>query len=872
MAKFEQRARRANAGPGDRDLATPAAVRHNELSTTSAHPLDSREALEEHRRLLRWYWWERDKQAENRLQMAIDHDFYDSIQWDDDDKAIVEARGQMALVFNEVGPLVDWLIGTERRNRVDWTVLPRTEDDVQAADVKTKVLKYVSDVNRVPFARSRAFADAVKGGLGWIDDGVRDDPTQDVLYSRYEDWRNVLHDSAAQEYDLSDGRYLFRWRWVDEDVACLMFPDRKDRIATAVESHAYHWDPTAEEDDWLASSDPTGRMPRSGAIYPMSSAYAENAQRRRVKLIEAQYRKPEKVKIVGSGPLRGAFFDQRDSGLVNALNRHGGTIIDKVMMRVHGAVFTESDMLAMGPSIFRHNRFSLTPVWCYRRSRDRAPYGVIRRVRDIQLDLNKRASKAQWLMNSNQVIMDEGAVDDPEEAFDEAQRPDSRIVKRPGKEFRIERANDAAQGQLQLMQANSQLIQRLAGVADENLGRQTNAVSGEAIRARQLQGSVVATEPFDNLRLAVQVQGEKQLSLVEQWYTEEKVIRLTGAKGRIEWVRVNVPEPQPDGSVRYLNDITASMADFVVAEQDYAGTLRQVMFDSLSQLSQRLPPEVALRLLTMAFEFSDLPNKDEIADEIRRLTGDRDPNKQMTPEEQQAAQQQAQQQAESMELQRQSAITALQEQQAKVREINARAAELEANAAAVAMGGGGDGGQGALEVERALNSIREQAADEIDKLSRELAQARMQATEKLTGIRKEADTKAEIARIEAASRERVAEIQAASDEKLDALNRRIEDLVGRLQEVDRKAQESAKKAAEEAKAIAQAAPAPEPAPAAAPAAATAPAPTPVNVVVQPAAPIAEVTLGDGVATVKREDGTVSTVRVKRQAKQEGTAE
>jgi hypothetical protein len=80
---------------------------------------------------------------------------------------------------------------------VDWHVLPRAEDDVALADTKTKVLKYVADLNRVQFVRSRAFADAIKVGVGWLDDGVRDDPTEDVLYSRYEDWRNVLWDSAA---------------------------------------------------------------------------------------------------------------------------------------------------------------------------------------------------------------------------------------------------------------------------------------------------------------------------------------------------------------------------------------------------------------------------------------------------------------------------------------------------------------------------------------------------------------------------------------------------------------------------------------------------------------------------------------------------
>ena len=250
-------------------------------------------------------------------------------------------------------------------------------------------------------------------------------------------------------------------------------------------------------------------------------------------------------------------------------------------------------MLALSPSIYRHNRYSLTPIWCYRRGRDRLPYGAIRRVRDIQQDLNKRASKALFMLNTNQIIADKGAVDDPNVARDEADRPDGYLEKNPGKQFEIRRDTDAATGQIQMMTLDAQSIQKSVGVNNENLGRQTNAVSGEAIKARQMQGSVSTTEPFDNLRFAVQTQGEKQLSLVEQFYTESKMIRLTGSRGALEWIKVNQPEMQPDGSVRYINDITASMADFVVAEQDYAGTLRQVMFDGITAMAQRLPPEVA---------------------------------------------------------------------------------------------------------------------------------------------------------------------------------------------------------------------------------------------------------------------------------------
>jgi hypothetical protein len=62
----------------------------------------------------------------------MDADFYDNLQWSPDDAQILKDRGQMPLVFNEVAPMVDWLIGTQRRTAVDWRVLPRSEDDVDA--------------------------------------------------------------------------------------------------------------------------------------------------------------------------------------------------------------------------------------------------------------------------------------------------------------------------------------------------------------------------------------------------------------------------------------------------------------------------------------------------------------------------------------------------------------------------------------------------------------------------------------------------------------------------------------------------------------------------------------------------------------------
>ena len=705
--------------------------------STSSHPMDSDEVRKEHLRILEWWYLEREKQSENRLQMAMDHDCYDNRQWSPEDVDVLADRGQMPLVYNEIAPAVDWLIGTERRTRADWKVLPRSEDDVDGADVKTKVMKYISDVNRAPFTRSRAFGDAIKAGVGWVDDGVQDDPTQEVLYSKYEDWRNVLWDSCSYELDLSDARYLFRWRWVDEDIALAMFPGRSRAIHAAIED-ASAYDSEHEDDPWYLG-DPLVNN-RSGVVRASGTGVSVDARRRRVKLIECQYRKPLSVPVVTDGPWKGTI-------LPDGFQQEFETV-PRVMMRVHFAVFTEAAMISWAPSGLRHNRFTLTPIWCYRRGRDRQPYGVIRRVRDIQQDINKRASKALWLMNTNQIIADEGAVDDWDVAREETNRPDGVIVKKPGKDFEIRRDTDAASAQVEMMTLSSQAIQKTMGVNNENLGRQTNAISGAAIEARQNQGAVGTTEPFDNLRFAIQVQGEKQLSLAEQFMSEDKVIRLTGEKGKIDWLRINQPEVQPDGSVRFLNDLTASRADFIVSEQDYAGTLRQVMFDSLNKLSAKLPPEVSLRVMAIAMEFSDLPNKDEIVQEFRKVTGDRDPNQNPTPED--LAQQQQQQ--EAAQAQREQILLALEEQRAKVREINARASQIESEAAM---------------------QVRGQAADEIDRLTEQLRAAHAELENRSMQISRDADVKIETARIAADARVEVAEITAASSARLDGLAERL---------------------------------------------------------------------------------------------------
>lgn len=59
------------------------------------------------------------------------------------------------------------MCGSERRARSDWSVLPRTDDDVEPAVLKSRLVKYIDDINKAKWQRSLAFEGCVKTGEGW---------------------------------------------------------------------------------------------------------------------------------------------------------------------------------------------------------------------------------------------------------------------------------------------------------------------------------------------------------------------------------------------------------------------------------------------------------------------------------------------------------------------------------------------------------------------------------------------------------------------------------------------------------------------------------------------------------------------------------
>lgn len=627
-------------------------------------PMDAESQRLRHDRRKAWFLSEASRQAVNRALMAKCEQYYDGIQWKYEDAEELRARGQEPIVYNEVKPTIDWLIGTERRTRVDFTIV--AEDDAPEASedaiLKTKLLKYLDDTNRASFERSYAAEDAFKAGLGWIEVGLRGDKNGPPIYIGAESWRNIIYDSVgSQRRDLTDGRFKFRIKIVDLDVALAIFPDKEDELRRCVQTG----DDIAIFREWLGGTglitglDAFSRSKDEELDYLTPTPVDMFNARERVLLLECWSREP----VTNTEP-----------------NEHG--IADPVTFKMYCSVMTEQDTLIEAPSPFRHDRDPFIPVWAYRNRRTGLPYSPILQLMGPQEALNHRMSRALFEASSNQIEIEEDAfnpeVMDLDELRDEYNDPNGMPILRRGAlssgKVRLRESKMEARFQLELAARDIQALRQSSGVSGENRGLDTNSQSGRAVLAKQEQGSLLTAELFDNLLFARQMEGEMVLSLAEQFITQPMTVRTPDDKAGYQFSKINQWDPE---SGQWINDITARRAHFVVGEQAWKQAFAESAFQSLMEVMTQLAaaaPQVVLAMLDVVFEMHpNLPRKNLVLERIRSVTGQTPPDGKLSPEQQQAQAEQAAKAKAEYEAQMAALMADIKEKQAKGEKLDAEA-------------------------------------------------------------------------------------------------------------------------------------------------------------------------------------------------------
>lgn len=617
------------------------------------------------KKLLQYRRQARIAQADNRTDMAIDEDFYDSIQMTPEDIAVLADRGQVPEVYNIIKHIANSVIGAERMMRWDYNILPRKKNGAPSAKSKSKYFKYIMDVCKGEYERSQAFTEAYCAGLGWLEVGARN--TDEILFVRHEKWRNMWYDHLHSRPDGSDMRWVNRERWVDLDIIQAMFEQHSEMLEALAEntSSLYPYKP-----DEVGVSDNASEFDMEDLDFLSGGSY--DYVRQRLRLIEMQYRIPAHIQIMKMrdedtpyGALDGAPFRSNHPDHQYLVKGGYFTTENAYRMIVRHAMWVGKLLLQDVMTPYNHNRFSFIPIFCYRRKRDNMPYGAIRDLRDPQTAYNAKKMRARFLMAAKQIVIEKGATNDMVKFHREMRRADGIAEVEDGK---IEKWKELTHENLIAEHINAakddeRFMYSIGNVTADAEWQSRKDLSGKAMNIQENKSQQGQGVIFDNHMLSFTSVGEIVLANMEQFVDKEKEFRITGDQQKDEFVTVN--NKKEDGSVDMDNSITAQKADFIIGKRDFRESIRQAQLEQFLKLITdlgKIDPKIVLSLLDLIVDMmDDLEHKDEAVTRIRKINGQHAPEDEMTDEEKANTKKQEQemQQDQAMQKQMQQALMQL---------------------------------------------------------------------------------------------------------------------------------------------------------------------------------------------------------------------
>ena len=473
-------------------------------------------------------------------------------------------RGQPQVTFDRTGRKIDSLSGTIRRLRTDPKVYPNTPQGEQGAEVATQVIRTICDASMAEDIEVECCRDALIHGIG-VDElvlGTGDKGDPDLRFE-HRDPRTFFYDPRSQKNDFSDNRFHGIYKWADVDELEELVPDAAEKVRDSLGNDGGYW--TAFDVDrevmWVDT-------------------------RRRVRLVDHWYK--------AGGTWKWCL--------------HTGWV---ELMSGDSPFFNERGM-----SISKYSAFSnMIDI-------DGDHYGFIRRLRGPQDAINQHRSKAIHIMNTRQLKIQEGAVDDVEVTRREAARPDGTLVYRGDKanleiitqdqEF-LQQTNyyTDAKTEIDSFGPNQQLIQQY--------GQNT---SGRAANMLQ-QAGLAELGPFlKNFRMWKLERYRKAWDGAQRYWTAERFLRVTDDMGVAQFLQVNGVDLDQWGRPQLVNMLGNINVEIKIDEGPDNETVMSDVFDLLMALAQNnvpVPPEAII-------EASNLPLSEK--KKLQAMVSQPDPQKQ----------------------------------------------------------------------------------------------------------------------------------------------------------------------------------------------------------------------------------------------------
>lgn len=555
----------------------------------------------------------------NRAAMLEDFYLACGGQWSQEERDFLENTvGRACVEFNEIGDAVDTAIGYQINNRASISFVPRGgEADEEKATVLHKVVKQILDSQAFRWKETSVWSDALIQQRGYFDVrlGFENNANGEVVIEVL-DPLDVMPDSKANSYETKGWRGVIVARLLTDDEIGSRYGDKAQGQAKK----------DNESIDLFGTEDENGIERNRFGDNEIMSDDDHGEQRRRV--IDRQYwvsAPNTPCLIFPDGSIK--TVDRIPPNKLQSMISAGAKQVELTRRRIRWTVTTQSKLLHDDWSPFEH--FTVVPMFGkFRRGRTT---GMVDSAIDPQRLLNKAISGALHIVNSSAnggwLTEEDSLTNMSNDDLNEwGSKTGINIEYRKGstKPEKI-KPNDLPQAASELMDIASKKIKSTTGMTDSARGEMgKNNQSGVAIKQLQFAAQLSLAMPLDNLARTRCLLAKQILSIVQRFYTDEQVFRITEElpTGKRKTVELFVNQAQPDGSI--LNDLTVGDYDVVVDSIPDPVSYQGEQLASLVDMFAKgiLPAELGYLLI----KHSQLHDKEQIIEALQSAQKNKKPD------------------------------------------------------------------------------------------------------------------------------------------------------------------------------------------------------------------------------------------------------
>lgn len=591
--------------------------------------------------------WQRAKEAMRewapRGKEAVD--FFEGRQYTEDQLAVMRKSGRLALKFNKIGRLVRLVMGYHSGNASDITFKPGQDSlsSEQVAEALNKVEKSEASNMGLEYVDEEVFLDGLVAGRGWFDTRL-DFEKNDLgeMVTRSLDPFATYVDPDADTYDLNDSSsyMIFSQMYALEEIEA----EFGKRVSEHIRPFTNGQTPVEPittlniEEDISPVRTFAERQDSNflwwDAFYGMLGDFVDT-YRKTIRVLEVQHKIRER---------RNVMIDLETGDKVTLPTTWGRMEIEKALMfaqqmnnpcvverrnveAIQWTTFAGDVILYNDRSMY--DRFTMTGYFPYfRRGYTK---GMVDDLIDPQKEKNKRRSNLSEIVSKTA----NGGWMFHQDSLDPDQEANLRKYgAMPG--VNIKWKGEIVPAQIQPNNPNMQQerlelksdddLQEISGVNESAMGELDRVQSGRAIEARQRQAVLSISSYLKNFKRTKEILGRQHLYIIQNYYTEPRIFRITGEDGKDQQVAINQPLHNPiSGAIsKILNDVTLGHYMVKIDQRPLSETFLNAQFEEMMMLLEKLAPAIGPQLPLFAdliIGMSSMPRKDEWVQRIQMLQG-----------------------------------------------------------------------------------------------------------------------------------------------------------------------------------------------------------------------------------------------------------